>query len=158
MATSTKQQKRARMTSLQKAIYYNDLITSNKAMFKAGSKFNSTQLYKLLKLTPPASNDYVSQHKFKLKLTHHTIKINSLLALRGLRIASKHYYSEFEVVKKPKVKVTVTNYENKSKIMDNTAHRLERGAAIYKSNWRALGPVELQRVAKWIKDPISYSV
>lgn len=83
--------------ALQRLEELNQILTSNKDMFKAGNVIPRSKLAKMFGLAITTKGSYANVHRSNLKLVRLQASLNRLLAHSGLCIRSKNYYTEFVV-------------------------------------------------------------
>jgi hypothetical protein len=110
----------------QRLIRYNDIITTNKTLFKAGSTMTRDSFVFLFKIPDIVNTGtYEEVHRANLKLVRAQMEINRLMRENGLYLESNNYYNSFSVVKKPKTKKTIVRYSAEVDINNYCTTRLE---------------------------------
>lgn len=113
-------------TKQQRLIDYNNTITTNKTLFKAGSTITRDSFVFLFKIPDIVNTGtYEEVHRSNLKLVRTQMEVNKLMRENGLYLESNNYYNSFTVVKKPKTKKTIVRYSAEVDINDYCTTRLE---------------------------------
>lgn len=126
----------------------NQLITTNSNCFKPGSVINEATFCNWLNIPLPKSDSYKDItifNGYKSIIQH---RVNKLLAVRGLVIKSKNYYTEFHVQTVPN---TVKYVKAKAKCgakAIKTSATISNNMVIHGSVWTQLTLDELASVRK----------
>lgn len=126
----------------------NQLITTNSNCFKPGSVIIDSTLCAWFSIPKPHSNDYHTMQRFTLHKCDAYRDLNRVLALRGLVIKSKNYYTEFHVQTVPN---TVKYVKAKAKCGTKaikTSATISNNMVIHGSVWTQLTLDELASVRK----------
>lgn len=112
----------------QRLIDFDNIITKNKTLFKAGSTISRADLVKLFSI-PKIYNtgSYAKVHRSNLKLVAVQMDINWLMRANGLYLKSKNYYNEFHVCEKEPTKNTIVRYAGEAEIQESCEVQLDRG-------------------------------
>jgi hypothetical protein len=122
----------------------NQIITSNKHLFRQGVQFTADDLVAMMSpIVPQLARNYPPHIAAMHKLTAYT-KLNKVLAFRGLRVKSCNYGEYYEVATLSKAKKAVTTYTKVSRAKAKTSRLLNEGIERYQGKWRKLGKQQLQ--------------
>lgn len=130
----------------------NDLVTTNKSTFTAGSVLTESQFLSLAAqvadLNAPAfttSPANIAQYNLQKVGTY--TKFNKLLAHRGLVIKASNYYTSFKIVAKADVQAEVERISNRAVVCSRASAILQTGASTFNSKFTKLKSSELVRVS-----------
>lgn len=104
---------------------YNDIITLNKSLFKAGRVMSRKDFAKLFNIPITTSGKYEDIHRSNLRLMGAQQEINMLMRENGMYIQSRDYYSEFKVADINKTKDTVVRFSTEVDVYSSCTTRLE---------------------------------
>ncbi len=111
----TKRKTRTKPASITNIAVLNALITSNKKQFKLGASMDSATFCDLVGIPALSKRaDSITVQKHNLTKLSVYATMNRLLALRGLAIKSKNYYSAFHIVTKAEVTKTCRCLQSQS--------------------------------------------
>lgn len=149
----TKRKTHTKSASITNVAVLNALITSNKKQFKLGASMDSATFCDLVGIPALSKRaDSITVQKHNLTKLSVYATMNRLLALRGLAIKSKNYYSAFHIVTKAEVTKRVGAYKAKAKATHKYAVTLDTGFTAFKGKWTKLTPIELKQAAFDFRD------
>ena len=134
----------------------NDLITSNKAHFTAGSTLSEADFLSLASqvadLNAPAyTSTPANPSQYNLQKVGTYTKLNKLLAHRGLVIKASNYYTSFKVVAKADVQAEVERISNRAVVCSRASAILATGASNFNSKFTKLKSSELVRISAYFR-------
>lgn len=148
MATKYKARTKSRLTIAEQLVdNLSKAVTTNKALFVAGTIMSEQDFCDIVGITMPTTFNTKTVSKHNLVKVKHQAILNKVLAVRGLCIKSKDYYTEHLVIPKTDVGTRVKAYDNRSANAAEDAEVLANGATKYKCKWRKLGTKQVQTVA-----------
>lgn len=107
---------------------YDDVLTKNKKLFKAGCMISRKDLVTLFGVQGDVTTgSYKRQHKANLRLVRVQNTINYLMRANGLYLKSKDYYSEFHVCQKDQTKSVIVRYAAGVDTQDSCEVQLDTG-------------------------------
>ena len=147
--------KRTNTKALAIVTAMNNLISANKASFKAGSTMSAKDFLSLAAqisgLNAPAYSANPSNvSKYNLQIVGAYTKFNKLLAARGLVIKAKDYYSSFTIVDSSRVTAEVERISARAASCAVASTNLQTGYSLYAAKFSKLKPTELVRVSSYI--------
>lgn len=128
---------------------YNDIITRNKAKFKAGKSLTRKEFVALFNI-PNITNkgSYKKVHLSNLRLVRAQTEINALMRENGLYLSSKDYYNEFYVRDKNYTKSVIERMSSGVDVNTTMASRMESSmtARVGKGTWGSYNKVPAKTV------------
>jgi hypothetical protein len=114
-------------TAKQKRLsFYNDILTYNKSLFRAGRSISRRDFVKLFNISNIVHNGtYEEIQRANLALVAAQQEINMLMRENGLYMKSENYYGSFKVVEKDNTKNTILRYSGGVDVFNGCTSRLE---------------------------------
>lgn len=147
--------KRTNTKALAIVTAMNNLISSNKSSFKAGSTMSCKDFLSLAAQisglnAPTFTAKPANPAKYHLQIVAAYTKFNKLLAARGLVIKAKNYYSSFEVVDSSRVTAEVERISARAASCAVASTNLQAGFSQFGAKFSKLKAPELVRVSSYI--------
>lgn len=119
------------------------IVNTNTNLFTPNNQLTSGAICKLAGLTNRRKfSNYADEQAHNLKKMAFYVSLNKVLALRGLHIKSRNYYSEFHILPMNEVPARVKAYRQTSIAKLRRATSLHRGEVQHGGVWSSLSLVE----------------
>lgn len=118
---------KSKLTKKQRRLaHYNDILTYNKTLFRAGRSISRQTFVNLFSVPDIVhSGTYEEIQRSNLKLVAVQQEINMLMRENGLYMKSENYYGDFKVVEKEPTKNTILRYSGGVDVFNGCTSRLE---------------------------------
>lgn len=142
----------ANLTDLQQRLVdYNNILTCNKGLFKAGRSISRDTFINLFGVEDIVNvGTYEELQKSNLKLVSVQKEINMLMRENGLYLKSKNYYKEFKVVEKGPTTGEILRYSGGVDVFTGCTNRLadKMEERLGKNTWGHYNKVPAKDIAQ----------